>query len=118
MNKNLTNILHTYCKNEILNFKNNEIYNVLLNLVTDLNLTLVCEYGQEKDNKKSQNLYFSVSIRNENNEIIEIFDDGYLTAATMLISVDRKERIKFFSWEDEDFIDSLNWIIESIKKLK
>ena len=118
MNKNLTNILHTYCRNEIQNFKSCELFKTLLNQVTDLNLILVCDYGQEKNNKRSQNLYFNISIRNENDEIIEIFDDGYLTATTILISVDRKERIKFFSWEDEDFIESLNWIIEKLKKNK
>ncbi len=30
---------------------------------------------------------------------------------TRLIEIDEKQRVKFFSWSDDEFIDDLKWII-------
>jgi len=115
---NLLKILSIYCENEVNDFKNNQLFIELNNLVYKLNFTLVCECKKGIDiNNKSKNIYLSISIYNQNKEIIEIFDDGYLSASTLLFSIDKKERIKFFNWNDEDFIDSLNWIIKNLSKL-
>ena len=57
-----------------------------------------------------------MSIYNQKDEIIEVYDEGVLVASTILVLVDKKEKIKFFSWTDEDFIDSLRWIIRTLKK--
>ena len=83
-----------------------------------MNYILVCEYGKETNNKKSENLYLSITIFNDKNEMIEIFDEGFLTASTMLVWVDKKERIKFFSWQNNDeFMEDLDWITKTLSSL-
>ncbi len=113
---NINSTLKFYCDNEKIDFESQPIFNDLRKLVNKSNLIIVCEYGKESDNKKFGNLYLSVSVKNQNNEFIEIYDDGFLTACTILVSVDRKERIKFYSWNDNDFIDSINWMIKNLKE--
>lgn len=118
MNANLLKVLSLYCNNEIENLKNSELYNKLKKLVNELNYILVCEYGKEINNKKSENLYLSITIFNDKNEIIEIFDEGFLTASTLLVLVDNKYRYKFLSWRDEEFIEDLNWLIKELENIK
>ena len=118
MNENLLKVLSLYCTNEIENLKNSESYIKLQKLVDELNYILVCEYGKELDNKKSENLYLSITIFNNKNEVIEIFDDGFLTVSTLLVWVDNKHRYKFFSWQDEEFIEDLNWLNKKLKNIK
>lgn len=118
MNENLLKVLSLYCNNEIENLKNSELYIKLQKLVDDLNYILVCKYGKELDNKKSENLYLSITIFNNKNEVIEIFDDGFLTVSTLLVWVDNKHRYKFFSWQDEEFIEDLNWLNKKLENIK
>ena len=116
MNENLLKVFSSYCNAEIENLKNNELYIKLQNLVNKLKYNLVCEYGKELDNAKSNDLYLSITVFNDKNEMIEIFDEGFLTASTKLVEVDKKERCKFFSWKDEEFIEELNSIIQELEK--
>ena len=118
MNENLLKALSLYCNNEIENLKHSELYIKLQKLVDDLNYILVCKYGKELDNKKSENLYLSITIFNNKNEVIEIFDDGFLTVSTLLVWVDNKHRYKFFSWQDEEFIEDLNWLNKKLENIK
>lgn len=118
MNENFLKILSLYCISEIESLKSNQIFIKLQNLVNELNYILVCEYGKELDNKKSENLYLSITIFNDKNEMIEIFDEGFLTASTLLVLVDKKYRYKFLSWKDEEFIEDLNWLIKELSKIK
>ena len=118
MNENLLKVLSLYCNNEIENLKNSELYIKLQKLVDELNYILVCEYGKELDNKKSENLYLSITIFNNKNEVIEIFDDGFLTVSTLLVWVDNKRRYKFLSWQDEEFIEDLNWLNKKLENIK
>lgn len=118
MNENLLKTLSLYCISEIENLRSNEVFIKLQNLVNELNYILVCEYGKELDNKKSENLYLSITIFNDKNEMIEIFDEGFLTASTLLVMVDKKYRYKFLSWKDEEFIEDLNWLIKELAKIK
>lgn len=118
MNENLYKVLSIYCNNEIEKLKNSELYIKLQKLVDELKYVLVCEYGKVIDNHKSENLYLSITIFNDKNEIIEIFDDGYLTASTLLVCVDKKHRYKFLSWQDEEFIEDLNWLIRNVEKAR
>lgn len=60
----------------------------------------------------------SLSIHDKNDELIEIFDEGFLTTSTMLIMIDKKERFKFFSWQDDEFIEDLNWIIKQLREFR
>ena len=118
MNENLLSVLSLYCNNEIDNLKNNALYIKLQQLVNELNYVLVCEYGKELDNKKSENLYLSITIFNDKNEVIEIFDDGFLTVSTLLVRVDNKHRYEFLSWQDEEFIEDLNWLVKELANIK
>ena len=118
MNENLLKVLSLYCNNEIENLKISELYIKLQNLVDELNYNLACEYGKELDNKKSENLYLSITIFDDKNEMIEIFDEGFLTASTLLVWVDKKHRYKFLSWKDEEFIEDLNWLIKELENIK
>ena len=36
----------------------------------------------------------------------------------MLIMIDKKERFKFFSWQDDEFIEDLNWIIKQLREFR
>ena len=118
MNGNLLKVLSLYCNNEIENLKISELYIKLHNLVEELNYNLACEYGKELDNKKSEKLYLSITIFDAKNEMIEIFDEGFLTASTLLVWVDKKHRYKFLSWKDEEFIEDLNWLIKELENIK
>lgn len=118
MNENLLKVLSLYCNNEIENLKNSELYIKLQKLVDNLNYILVCEYGKELNNKKSENLYLSITIFNNKNEVIEIFDEGFLTASALLVLVDKKYRYQFLSWKDEEFIEDLNWLIKELENIK
>ena len=118
MNENLFNVLSLYCNNEIENFKNSELYMKLQKLVDELNYILVCKYGKELNNKKSENLYLSITVFNDKNEEIEIFDEGFLSAGTLLVWADKKHRYKFLSWKDEEFIEDLNWLIKELENIK
>lgn len=118
MNENLHKALSLYCNTEIENLKKSESYIKLQNLVDELKYNLVCEYGKEIDNKKSEDLYLSITILNDKNEIIEIFDEGFLTVSTLLVWVDKKHRYKFLSWKNEEFIEDLNWLIKELENIK
>ena len=118
MNENLFKALSLYCNNELENLKNSELYIKLQKLVNELNYILVCKYGKELDNKKSENLYLGISVFNDKNEMVEIFDEGFLTASTLLVLVDKKFRYKFLSWKDEKFIEDLNWLIKELENIK
>lgn len=118
MNQSLYNALSFYCANEIENFKSNEIFINLQNLVKELNYTLVCEYGKEYEAEESGNIYLSITVLDDKNEMIEIYDEGFLSASTLLVSVDKKHRYKFISWDDTEFIEDLNWLISQLTKTK
>ena len=118
MNENLFKALSLYCNNELENLKNSELYIKLQKLVNEVNYILVCKYGKELDNKKSENLYLGISVFNDKNEMVEIFDEGFLTASTLLVLVDKKFRYKFLSWKDEEFIEDLNWLIKELENIK
>lgn len=77
------------------------------------------EYGfsNGKAKSNSQNLYFYVNVFDKNNQIIEICDEVCFSIATTLISIDKKERIRFYSWKDEDFIEDLVLMINYLEKL-
>lgn len=72
MNVNISKTLDFYCQNELSTLKQSDLYYTLNKKVESLELKLICDFGKEKDNPKSNNLYISVSILNKRNEIIEI----------------------------------------------
>ncbi len=36
----------------------------------------------------------------------------------MLVMVGKKDSFKFFSWQDDEFIEDLNWIINNLENYK
>ena len=117
MKENLLKILHIYCDDEVDNFKKNALFTELQSLVNELNYILICDYGKALDNK-SENLYLAITIYDNDNEMIEIYDEGFLSVSTMLVEVDKKHRFKFFTWQDEEFVEDVNWLINQLKLLK
>ena len=118
MNENLFKVLSLYCNNEIENLKKSELYIKLQKLVDELNYIIFCEYGKDLNNRKSENLYLSITVLNSKNEMVEIFDEGFLTASTSLVLVDKKKRYSFFSCKEEEFIKDLSWIIKELENIK
>lgn len=117
MKTNLKDALKYYCEKEIELFKSSYIYFELNKLVKSHKFNLELEFGNAKE-ENDKNVYLSVSVLDANGKLIETFDESGLTTATMLIMKDRKDRFEFFSWQDEEFIEDLNWIINQLKEGK
>ncbi len=113
MEASVENTLKFYCATEINRFISSSIYSTLNELVKSHEFNLELNFGKAKD-VNDNNFYLSLSVCDKNGELVKIFDDSCLTTATMLILVDKKERYKFFSWQDEDFIKDLNWIMDQL----
>lgn len=116
METRLKNTLKYYCEKEIENFISSSIYSKLNELVEFHKFNLKIEFGKGKE-EKDKNIYLSLSVFDMNGKLIEIFDEGFLTTATMLIMNDKKNRLSFFPWQDEEFIEDLNWIINKLKEM-
>ena len=116
MERNLKDTLKYYCEKEIEMFVSSSIYSELSKLVESHKFNLELNFGNAKE-EKDKNLYLSLSVFDKNGNLVEIYDDGFLTTSTILIMVDKKDRFKFFSWQEEEFIEDLNWIIKKIKEI-
>lgn len=114
MEELLNYTLKYYCELEINDFIKNSIYIVMNEIIKSQGFNLKLDFGKAKD-EKSKNIYLSLAVLDKNGELIEISDEGFLTTSTMLVLVDKKERYKFFSWRDDEFIKDLNWIIKQLK---
>ena len=69
-------------------------------------------------NKYPQILYLGISVVDKQGEtvVVDMLDYEHLSYATNIVEIDRKGRISFHSWmEDEDFIETIEWIIEELK---
>lgn len=109
MNERIIDAFEYYCENELSSFKCSAIFTNLHKIAKSLDLQIECNWGKEKSNK-SNNMFLSVTICDENKNPFKAFD-GFLTDATMLILVDRKGRANFFSWcDDIEFIENLKWM--------
>lgn len=90
MKKNLDDTLNYYCKKELEEFVSSSIYSKLNKLVESHRLNLKLDFGNAVD-EKDKNLYLGLSVSDKNGNLIEIFDEGFLTVSTMLIMVDKKK---------------------------
>ena len=113
MEASVNDTLQYYCKSEINRFISSSIYSTMNELVKSHEFNLDLCYGKAKD-KNDKNFYLSLSVCDKNGKLVKAFDSSCLTTATMLILVDKKERYKFFSWQDEDFIKDLHWIMDQL----
>jgi hypothetical protein len=116
MNSNLEEIINLYFEKEVTSFQNNSIFLALQELVNNSKYILKCEkFCQEV--KKTKYIYFSVLILNEKNEWIETDEGDVISAITLLIIRDKKNRYQFFSLDNDDFIDSLAYMIKDLNSL-
>ena len=117
MKKKILDLLDTYCNSEIADFRRHQLYNELYDIAKELGYHIKCEHGRGS-NCRDLNVYLSICVYNQDKEAIEIFDEGELSAATELVVIDKKEKISFLSWDDEDFVDSIHWIIKMLQEIK
>lgn len=117
METSVNDVLKYYCELEKEKFICSPIFSTFNELIKSQGLNIKIDFGRAKD-KRDKSLYLSLSVHYKNGELIEIFDEGNLTTSTMLVLVDKKERYKFLSWSDDEFINDLNWIIIQIKNNK
>ena len=115
MNDNIFKTIRYYCQLELNDFKRSHIFKSIKKLSRNKNFVVICDIAKGEYNKPDLNKYYlSVEIRDENNQPIEIYDEGSLGYVTLLVSVDKKNRIKLKSWTDDDFIDTLNWFTDQL----
>lgn len=118
MRKNIEETLHFYISNEINSFNQSSLSSKLFDLVNQLGFHIECSFGGGDNNSK--NIYFSFLVVDNNGEGVtagEYDEFVRLNAATRIIAIDKKDKIKFYSWEeDDDFIDSINWVVKELEK--
>ena len=116
LDKNIKEILELHINYEIDKLKSNEQFQKIQQLATNLGFLVdyYCEFSPEN---KSQ-LLLGLSVLDEKGEIVEVEEKSYLCPSTPVLEIDRKCRFKFFDTFDDDFLDSLQWVIEELKKYK
>lgn len=116
MDENLIKLIDLYCDNEVEEFKKSDYYVHIDSLCKEKRYEILLSIGKAP-HSESGNVYLSISLTNHKGEIVEIFDDGFLTTATELIKIDKKGRMIFHNWnEDKEFINDLQWMIMKIGK--
>ena len=123
MNINTVQSLEFYCKNEIRSLKESNFLSRILLLSKSLDYDVDLSVGEALDVKESKYpkiIYLSISVLDKEKNIVLVnpLDNEHLTDATKILEIDKRERVIFFTWqEDEDFIESLKWITKELQKL-
>ena len=123
MNINTVKSLEFYCKNEIRSLKESNFLSRILLLSKSLDYDVDLSVGEALDVKESKYpkiIYLSISVLDKEKNIVLVnpLNNEHLTDATKILEIDKRERVIFFTWqEDEDFIESLKWIIKELQKL-
>ena len=124
MNQIIKQTLDYYSESEIQTLKNSEHFLEISSLVKSLGYSIDISIGEARDFKKEKYpkvLYLSFSITDQHGKIILVdsMDFEHLTDATKILEIDRKKRVSFSAWQDdEDFIESLEWILIELRKMK
>ena len=119
LEKNIEQVLQFYISYETEAFYKSSVCAELFALAEQLGYHVECSsgYGDERWNK---HIYMGFVVKDDHGEGATAGEyDEYvdLTGASLIIKIDRKERLKFYSWEeDDDFIDSINWAARELKK--
>ena len=122
MNQSVMQAIDYYCKNEIEILKNSEYFLEINSLAKTLSYSIDISIGEATDAKQDKYpkiIYLSFSTIDQQGKIVlvDALDFEHLTDATEILEIDRKNRVKFFSWQDdEEFIESLKWIIKELRK--
>lgn len=114
VNKKTTKIIEFIKNYEITNLQENELYKKIEDMASKLGFYVECYCDFSPENNKQLLLGFSVF--KEEQEIVEVEEKSYLCPSTPVLEIDKKGRFKFFDTFDEDFLDSINWVIEELKK--
>ncbi len=121
MNQSVMQALDYYCKNEIELLKNSEYFLEISSLAKMLGYSIDISIGEAMDANKCKYpkiIYLSFSIIDQQGKIIlaDSLEFEHLSDATEILEIDRKNRVKFFSWQDdEEFLESLEWITKELK---
>lgn len=114
MNENTQFAIEHYCQSELNDFTNSSIYSEISLLTEKMDLRLLVT-TEKNPHEKDDMIFLYITITNKLGEVLNVFDDGFMTYQTELTKVDRKNRVKFFSWRDKDFIETLVWIRDNLK---
>ena len=116
LDKYITEILELHINYEIDKLKDNEQFQEIQKLSKDLGFVVdyYCEFSPEN---KSQ-LLLGFVVLDEKGEIVEVEEKSYLCPSTPVLEIDRKCRFKFYNTFDEDFLDSINWVLVELKNYK
>jgi hypothetical protein len=110
-------LIEFYCETELEGFQKSKFYQVIDSICKEKGFFPQLIYGQDQSSKRT-NLYLSISILDEKKQIVNIYDDGFLTSSTKLVTTDKKGRYMFYRWQDDkEFLDDLLWIKSHLKKL-
>ena len=116
LEKYINEILELHINYAIDKLKGNEQFQEIQQLAENLGLFVdyYCEFSPEK---KSQ-LLLGFSVLNEKGKIVEVEEKSYLCPSTLVLEIDRKCRFKFFNTFDDDFLDSINWVLKELKNYR
>lgn len=124
MNQNAEQSLDYYCENEARTLNINKRVVEISALTNSLGYMIDISVGEAKDEKKNEypkTIYLSFSVTDQQGKIVLVdsLDFEHLTDATRILEIDRKNRVTFFSWQDdEEFIESLEWITKELRKMR
>ncbi|MFP4478998.1 MAG: hypothetical protein ACLFPM_06150 [Candidatus Izemoplasmatales bacterium] len=104
-----------YCNEEFRDFKLSSITQDIIVLAKQKGYFVKIEYGT--NDIKSNELYISIAVIDENEQIVSIEDDGHLCNSTKIVSIDSKNRVIFSSWSEKDFIETLIWMRNNLKQM-
>jgi len=120
MRENIEKALRFYISNEIETFHKSPVCAELFALAERLGYHVECSSGPVDKGRRGYDIYIDFAVKDHHGEAVPAGEyDEYVDLAysTPIITIDRKERIRFYSWEeDDDFIDSINWAARELKK--
>ncbi len=109
MNDNLEKMFEYYCENEVGAFLDTQLVLDIKKLAIQLEYSTIIEWIRKMDGRKTK-YFLSIEIRDKQNNFIDIWDDGDLSYAIEIIIIDKRGNVRFQSWTDPDFIETVLWI--------
>ena len=121
MNKKISRAIEFYCRNEEETLKESKYFQEISSLVDTLGFSVnVSVEGIFSYKKASQVVYLGISVFDGRGKtlIVDTLDYEHLSYATKIVNIDSKGRVNYYVWEEDmDFVETLGWIIEQLKKL-
>lgn len=121
MHSNIIQAINYFCTNEMEAFKKSNYYSEISSLSNTLGFSFILSVNNRiMSNKYPQAFYLGIAVADKQGEtvIVDTLDYEHLSYATDIAKIDRNGRIIFRSWiEDEDFIETIEWIIVKLKNM-